>query len=122
VRSLPSTFLDRGRWKEAEKLEVRVMETSVRVLSEEYPDTLTSMNNLTFTLQGQGRDDNTIRLVNEYVRLPMYILGADYSFISSLISVDYFFTFSKKPNLRIGISAFCPITPTLLYYIAVTWV
>ncbi|KAM7188718.1 hypothetical protein V8F33_010488 [Rhypophila sp. PSN 637] len=38
-----------GRWKEAESLEVQVMETRKRVLGEDYPDTLTSMNNLAFT-------------------------------------------------------------------------
>jgi len=36
----------RGRWKEAEELEVQVMETSARVLGEEHPSTLTSMANL----------------------------------------------------------------------------
>ena len=43
-------YRDQGRWEEAEKLEVQVIETSSRVLGEEHPDTLTSMNNLVFTL------------------------------------------------------------------------
>ena len=33
-----------------EKLDVQVMETFLRVLGEEHLDTLTSMNNLAFTL------------------------------------------------------------------------
>ena len=35
-----------GRWKEAEGLEVQVMETSNRVLGQEHPLTRTSMANL----------------------------------------------------------------------------
>jgi hypothetical protein len=38
-----------GRYEEAEELEVQVMETRMRVLGEEHPDTLASMNNLAFT-------------------------------------------------------------------------
>jgi len=38
-----------GRWKEAEKLEVQVMETGARVLGPEHPDTLISMANLAST-------------------------------------------------------------------------
>ena len=43
MANLASMYRNQGRWKEAEKLEVRVMETRVRVLSEEHPDTLTSI-------------------------------------------------------------------------------
>jgi hypothetical protein len=32
-------------------------------LARSIPDTLASMNNLTFTFQGEGHNDNTIRLV-----------------------------------------------------------
>ncbi|OCK88358.1 uncharacterized protein K441DRAFT_589284, partial [Cenococcum geophilum 1.58] len=42
-------------WKEAEELEVQVMETSVRALGEEHLYTLTSMANLAFTFSFQGR-------------------------------------------------------------------
>ncbi len=46
---------NQGRWKEAEELDVQVMETSRRVLGAEHPDTLTSMNNLAWTWKSQGR-------------------------------------------------------------------
>ncbi|KAK6368052.1 hypothetical protein LTR81_028014 [Elasticomyces elasticus] len=42
-------YRNQGRWKEAEELEVEVMETRVRVLGGEHPDTLTSISNLTTT-------------------------------------------------------------------------
>jgi hypothetical protein len=32
-----------------------VLETSQRVLGDKHPETLASMNNLTFTMRGQGR-------------------------------------------------------------------
>ncbi|RYN15861.1 hypothetical protein AA0115_g12732, partial [Alternaria tenuissima] len=44
-----------GRYEEAEELEVQVMETRKRVLSDEHPDTLTSMGNLALTYCNQGR-------------------------------------------------------------------
>jgi hypothetical protein len=44
-------FSEAGQWKEAEELDVQVMETRKRVLGEEHPDTLTSINNLAFTFK-----------------------------------------------------------------------
>ena len=52
--NLASTFWKQGRWKEAEELEVPVMETRNRVLGQDHPDTLTSMGNLASTYLGQG--------------------------------------------------------------------
>ena len=48
-------FYEAGYWKEAEQLEVPVMETKKRVLGEEHPSTLTSMANLASTYRSQGR-------------------------------------------------------------------
>jgi len=48
-------FFEAGRWKEAEELEVGVMETRKRVLGEEHPDTLISMANLASTYWNRGR-------------------------------------------------------------------
>ncbi|KAF6803318.1 Kinesin light chain 5, partial [Colletotrichum plurivorum] len=55
MANLASTYRNQGRWKEAEELDVRVMETSLRVLGEEHPSTLTSMANLAATYRNQGR-------------------------------------------------------------------
>ncbi|KAK4895819.1 hypothetical protein LTR49_028238 [Elasticomyces elasticus] len=49
------TLRDRGQWQEAEKLEVKVMETSRRVLGGDHPSTLTSMADLASTYRDQGR-------------------------------------------------------------------
>ena len=53
--NLAATYRNQGRWKEAEELELQVMETSKRVLSDEHPSTLTSMANLAATYRNQGR-------------------------------------------------------------------
>jgi tetratricopeptide (TPR) repeat protein len=50
-----TTLLSDGRYKEAEELLVEVIETRKRVLADEHPDTLTSMNNLASTYSNQGR-------------------------------------------------------------------
>jgi len=55
MSNLASTFRNQGRWKEAEELEVQVMETRKRVLGQEHPDMLTSMNNLAEVLRDQGK-------------------------------------------------------------------
>ncbi|OCK73732.1 hypothetical protein K432DRAFT_224868 [Lepidopterella palustris CBS 459.81] len=51
------------------------METRKRVLGEEHPSTLTSMNNLAFTWKGQGRDADALRLMNQCLELLMKVLG-----------------------------------------------
>jgi hypothetical protein len=44
-----------GRWKEAEQLEMQVMETRKTKHGEDHPDTLSSMANLASTYRIQGR-------------------------------------------------------------------
>ncbi|KAI1554711.1 kinesin light chain, partial [Pyrenophora tritici-repentis] len=50
MANLASTYRNQGRWKEAEQLEVQVMQARKRVLGDEHPDKMTSMHNLAFTL------------------------------------------------------------------------
>jgi hypothetical protein len=51
------------------------METRKRVLGEEHPDTLTSMNNLALTFKDQGRNDDALKLMTECLSLSKRILG-----------------------------------------------
>ena len=55
MANLASTYRCQGRWKEAEVLEVRVLEMRKAVLGQEHPDTLTGMANLASTFWNQGR-------------------------------------------------------------------
>ncbi|KAN0070946.1 purine and uridine phosphorylase [Elaphomyces granulatus] len=50
-----SSKTPQGRWMEAEKLGVQVMETFKTVLGPEHPDTLTSMSNLASTYRYRGQ-------------------------------------------------------------------
>jgi hypothetical protein len=54
------------------------METSLRVLGEEHPDTLTSMNSLAFTWKGQGRGVDALKLMEKCVQMQTRILGVDH--------------------------------------------
>ena len=66
-----------------------MMETRKRVLGEEHPDTLTSMNNLAYTWKEQGRDEEAIKLMTECVQLRTQILGAGHPFtLSSLTALN----------------------------------
>jgi hypothetical protein len=49
--NLASTYTNQGWWKEAEELEVQVMETSLRVLREDHTGTLIDTGNLAITLK-----------------------------------------------------------------------
>ena len=49
MANLASTYKNQERWKKTEELKVQVMETRKRVLGEEHPETLASINNLAST-------------------------------------------------------------------------
>jgi len=53
--NLAATYSNQGRWKEAEKLQVQVMQMCKKILGEEHPDTLTSMVNLAATYRNKWR-------------------------------------------------------------------
>ena len=79
-----STYRNQGRWKEAEELEVQVMEARKTVLGKEHPDTLIVMNNLAITFKRQGRDEEAFVLMEDCTRIKNRVLGPDHpSTISS---------------------------------------
>ncbi|KAL8636885.1 MAG: hypothetical protein Q9228_005779 [Teloschistes exilis] len=71
-------FSEAGRWKEAEELEVRVMQTRKRVLGEEHPDTLTSMANLASTYWNQGRWKEAEELEVRVMQTRKRVLGEEH--------------------------------------------
>ena len=70
---ISKVYRNEGRWKEAEELEVQVMETRKRVLGKEHPDTLTSMGNLVWTYGNQGRwkeaEELEVQVMETYKRM-----------------------------------------------------
>ncbi|KAK0737945.1 hypothetical protein B0T18DRAFT_375410 [Schizothecium vesticola] len=86
--NLASTYRNQGRWLEAEKLEVQVMETSKTKLGADHPDTLTSMNNLAFTWKGQGRHTDALALMEDCAQTRRRVLGEEHPHtLSSLAAI-----------------------------------
>ena len=69
--NLELIYGNQGRWKEAEELEVQVMETRKRVLGAAHPDTLTSMKNLASTFCHQGRWKEAGGLVAQVIEMSL---------------------------------------------------
>ncbi|KAF8351010.1 hypothetical protein F5887DRAFT_1278053 [Amanita rubescens] len=65
-----------GSWKEAEKLEVQVMEARKEKLGSHHPDTLTSMGNLASTYRDQGKWDEAEKLEVQVMEARKETLGS----------------------------------------------
>jgi len=89
MANLASTYRNQGRWDDAEKLEVQVIETSKTKLGVDHPDTLTSINNLAFTWKRSGKETEAVRLIEECIRLRKRVLGVNHPYsISSCRALD----------------------------------
>lgn len=64
-----STYRNQGRWKEAEELEVQVMETCKRVLGPEHPECLNDMGNLAYTWKSLGKVEDALILMKKCYKL-----------------------------------------------------
>ncbi|KAI4260721.1 MAG: hypothetical protein LQ352_000113 [Teloschistes flavicans] len=86
-------FSEAGRWKEAEELEVRVMQTRKRVLGEEHPSTLSSMANLASTYWNQGRWKEAEGLEVQVMETRTRVLGEEHpSTLTSMANLVYTWT------------------------------
>jgi hypothetical protein len=82
------TLYSDGRYKEAEKLYVEVMQTRKRVLGDEHPDTLTSMASLAATYRNQGRWGEAKKLQVEVMQTIKRVLGDQHpSTLSSMANL-----------------------------------
>jgi tetratricopeptide (TPR) repeat protein len=75
---IAEVYHNEGRWKEAEELFVQVVETSLRVLGQEHPDTLASMNNLASTYWNQGRLKEAEELEVQVMETRKRVLGQEH--------------------------------------------
>ena len=78
LTSFALVFSEAGRWDEAEKLQVQVMKTSLRVLKEEHPSTLNSMANLASTYRNQGRWDEAEKLQVQVMKTSLRVLKEEH--------------------------------------------
>ncbi|KAL4918996.1 putative kinesin light chain [Aspergillus aurantiobrunneus] len=67
-----------GRYNEAERLLVQVMETRAQELGPGHPDTLISMNNLAYTWKGLGKIQDAVALMEDCAQLCNKVLGSDH--------------------------------------------
>ncbi|KAL5318896.1 hypothetical protein ACEPPN_013964 [Leptodophora sp. 'Broadleaf-Isolate-01'] len=67
-----------GQYNEAEALDMQVMETSLQVLGQEHPDTLTSMANLAATYRDQGRWKEAEELQATELEICSRVLGQEH--------------------------------------------
>ena len=69
MANLVSTYQNQEQWKEAEKLEVQVMEISKRVLGQDHQLTLAITHDLGYTWKSQNREQEAIDLMSQAQKL-----------------------------------------------------
>ncbi|GKZ26792.1 hypothetical protein AbraCBS73388_003177 [Aspergillus brasiliensis] len=79
IRNVCSCLSSDGRWKEAEELEVQLLELHKHMLGPEHPDTLTSKANLASTYWNQGRWKDAEELGVQVLELRKQVLGPEHS-------------------------------------------
>ncbi|GAB7336942.1 hypothetical protein MBLNU13_g02060t1 [Cladosporium sp. NU13] len=85
--SLARTYRQQGRWEEAEKLEVEVVEKRKEALGEGHPSTLTSINNLAVTLRAMGRRQSALNLISSCAEMSKAGLGIDHPDTIAALSI-----------------------------------
>jgi hypothetical protein len=75
---LTRPYYEGGRWKDAGKLQVSVMETNKRVLGENHSVTLTSMSDLASTYWSQGRQKEAEELRVQVMEMKKRVFGEDH--------------------------------------------
>lgn len=83
-----------GQFKEAEELQLRVLEMDQRNLGYEHPETLTAMQSLAHTLYSQESFEEAVPLMENCVQLRKRILGDDHP--HTKYSADVLDTWQKK--------------------------
>jgi hypothetical protein len=78
MSTLASAFWKQGWLKKAEELEVQVMETRMRLLGQQHPETLESMANLACIWKSQCRDEEAIGLIMQAHKIQRARTGADH--------------------------------------------
>ncbi|KAL2124934.1 hypothetical protein VTJ04DRAFT_1299 [Mycothermus thermophilus] len=85
MHNLASTYIQQGRFKEAEELEVQVLEAQKEVLGHNHPDTLTTMHYLAYTWKHLGRHSEAIALMEECIQGRRRVLGEDHPHTQSSV-------------------------------------
>jgi len=90
IKNVGTCLASDGRYKEAEKLLVQVMETKKQMLGPEHSDTLTSMHNLASTYSNQGRWKEAEELSMQVMETQKQVLGPEHpSTLTSMANLAY---------------------------------
>jgi DNA-directed RNA polymerase subunit F len=76
--NLAVTYRDQGKWKEAESLQVQVMEASKEKFGPLHPSTLIAMGNLALTYRDQIKSKEARELLDASIEGMQQVLGADH--------------------------------------------
>jgi hypothetical protein len=71
---LARNYTNQGRSKEAEKLQVQLLELNERVLGAEHPNTLGNISNLATNYMSQGRSKEAEELQVQLLELNMRVI------------------------------------------------
>ncbi|RDH13945.1 TPR-like protein [Aspergillus niger ATCC 13496] len=86
MQNVCSCLYSDGRWKEAEELQVQVLEAHKRVLGPEHPSTLISMSNLASTYRNQGQWKKAEELEVQVLELRKRVLGPEHPSTLTIMS------------------------------------
>ncbi|KAL8744495.1 MAG: hypothetical protein Q9190_003274 [Brigantiaea leucoxantha] len=101
-------FSEAGRWKEAEELDVQVMETRKRVLGEEHPHTLTNIANLASTYWNQGRWKEAEELDVQVMETRKRVLGEEHPYtLSSMSNLAFTLNYQNRNKEAISLMERC---------------
>ncbi|KAF8468029.1 hypothetical protein JB92DRAFT_3135560 [Gautieria morchelliformis] len=78
MANLAEAYWSQGWWKDAEELEVQVIEASKRILGEEHPNTLTTTANLAAIYQSVGQWKDAKELEVQVMEASKRILGEEH--------------------------------------------
>ena len=77
---LATTYHHQGRYDEAEKIKVKVLELRREVLREKHPHTLQAMHDLAVTWNSHNRSDDAVGLMEKCWKLRCTALGPEHPF------------------------------------------
>jgi tetratricopeptide (TPR) repeat protein len=93
-KALGSVYEESGKYDEAEPLYLEALNTRRRVLGDEHPSTLTSINNLANLYYQQGRYDEALSLYLEDLNASRRVLGDEHP--DTLISINNLAVFYRN--------------------------
>ena len=78
MANLANTYANKGKWSEAEQLEIQILDMRKKLLGAEHPNILESMTNLATTFLNQGKWNDLEQLEFQTLDMRKKMLGAEH--------------------------------------------